>query len=37
VKEYVKNQAKWKSAQEFCEDRQWKFKIMTEDDLGIRQ
>ena len=36
VKEYVKNQAKWKSAQEFCEDRQWKFKIMTEDDLGIR-
>ena len=37
VKEYVKNQAKWKSAQEFCEDRQWKFKIMTDDDLGIRQ
>ena len=37
MKEYVKNQAKWKSAQEFCEDRQWKFKIMTEDDLGIRQ
>tara|TARA_B100000214_G_C23966426_1_gene627924 strand:+ start:738 stop:1175 length:438 start_codon:yes stop_codon:yes gene_type:complete len=37
VKEYVRNQAKWKSAQEFCEDRQWKFKIMTEDDLGIRQ
>ena len=37
VKEYVKNQAKWKSAQEFCEDRQWKFKIMTEDDLGLRQ
>jgi hypothetical protein len=37
VKEYVKNQAKWKSAQEFCEDRQWKFKIMTEDELGIRQ
>lgn len=37
VTEYVKNQAKWKSAQEFCEDRQWKFKIMTEDDLGIRQ
>jgi len=37
VTEYAKNQAKWKSAQEFCEDRQWKFKIMTEDDLGIRQ
>jgi hypothetical protein len=37
VTEYAKNQAKWKSAQEFCEDRQWKFKIMTEDELGIRQ
>jgi len=37
VKKKKKNQAKWKSAQEFCEDRQWKFKIMTEDDLGIRQ
>tara|TARA_A100001011_G_scaffold248987_1_gene257311 strand:+ start:3307 stop:3744 length:438 start_codon:yes stop_codon:yes gene_type:complete len=37
VTEYAKNQAKWKSAQEFCEDRQWKFKIMTEDDLGIRK
>ena len=37
VTEYAKNQAKWKSAQEFCEDRQWKFNIMTEDDLGIRK
>ena len=37
VTEYAKNQAKWKSAQEFCEDRQWKFKIITEDELGIRQ
>ena len=37
VTEYAKNQAEWKSAQEFCEDRQWKFKIITEDELGIRQ
>lgn len=35
VYEYAKNQAKWKAAREFCEDRQWEFKILTEDDLGI--
>ena len=35
VTEWAKNQAKWKVAQEFCEDRQWKFKIITEDELGI--
>jgi hypothetical protein len=35
VTEWVKNQAKWKAAQEFCEDRLWQFKVMTEDDLGI--
>jgi hypothetical protein len=29
------NQAKWKAAQEYCADRQWSFKIMTEKDLGI--
>jgi len=33
VYEYAKNQAKWKAAQEFCEDRQWEFKVLTEDDL----
>jgi len=27
---YVKNQAKWKAAREFCEDRKLEFKIMTE-------
>lgn len=30
------NSAKWKAAKEFCEERKWKFKIMTEDDLGIK-
>jgi hypothetical protein len=35
VTEWAKNQAKWKAAKEFCEDRQWQFKIITEDDLGI--
>lgn len=35
VVEYAKNQAKWKAAKEFCEDRQWEFKVLTEDDLGI--
>lgn len=35
VVEYAKNQAKWKAAKEFCEDRQWVFKILTEDDLGV--
>jgi hypothetical protein len=35
VTEWAKNQAKWKAAREFCEDRQWQFKIVTEDDLGL--
>jgi len=29
------NQAKWDAAKEFCEDKLWEFKILTEDDLGI--
>ena len=35
VCEYAKNQAKWKAAQEFCEDRRWEFKVLTETELGI--
>ena len=35
VVEYAKNQAKWKAAKDFCKDRLWEFKIITEDDLGI--
>jgi hypothetical protein len=29
------NQAKWKYAEEFCKDRGWEFKILTEDHLGL--
>ena len=36
VYEYAKNQAKWKAATEFCEDRLWEFKVMTEVELGIK-
>jgi hypothetical protein len=30
------NQAKWKAAEEYCKRRGWEFKVMTEDDLGIK-
>ena len=36
VKTWGVNQAKWKAANEFCKDRGWKFRIITEDDLGIK-
>ena len=36
VYEYAKNQAKWEAAKEFCADRQWEFKILSEQDLGIK-
>jgi hypothetical protein len=29
------NQAKWKSATEYCRDRGWEFKILTEEHLGL--
>ena len=32
---YGVNQAKWRAAEEFCEDRLWDFKILTEKELGI--
>ena len=35
VKTYGVNNAKWKAAQDYCEDRKWKFVIMTEKELGI--
>ncbi len=35
VREYVKNQAKWKAAEEYCLDRGLEFKILTEKELGI--
>jgi hypothetical protein len=36
VYEYAKNQAKWKAAEEFCKDRGYEFKVLTEDHLGIK-
>ena len=35
IKEFAKNQAKWKAAKEFCADRKWEFQILTEDNLGV--
>ena len=35
VQTWVVNQAKWEAAKEFCADRNYEFKIMTEEDLGI--
>lgn len=35
VYEYAKNMAKWESAKEYCKDRNWEFKVLTEDELGI--
>jgi hypothetical protein len=32
---YGVNQAKWKYAEEYCLDRGWEFKILTEKHLGI--
>jgi len=35
-KTYAINQAKWKAAVEWCKDRLLEFKIITEDNLGIK-
>lgn len=35
VMTYGINQAKWKAAQEYCLDRGWEFKVMTEEHLGF--
>jgi hypothetical protein len=32
---FMKNHAKWEAAKDFCEDRQMKFLILTEDHLGV--
>ena len=32
---FAKNRAKWDAAQDFCEDRQMKFLILTEDHLAV--
>ena len=36
AKEYAKNQSKWAVAKEWCADRGYEFRILTEEDLNIR-
>lgn len=33
---FIKNQAKWKAANEYAKDRGWEFKIITEKELGLK-
>jgi len=33
VETYTKNVAKWKSAEKYCEDRKWLFRLITEKEL----
>ena len=33
--EYARNQAKWKAAREYCADRMWEFKVITDKELDI--
>jgi hypothetical protein len=35
VATYGVNQSKWKAAEEYCLDRGWEFKVITEKHLGI--
>jgi len=32
---FIKNQAKWEAARNYCKDRGWQFKIITEQELGL--
>ena len=36
VYEYAKNQSKWEAAKEWCADRGYEFKVITEHELGIK-
>ena len=36
VVEYAKNQAKWEAAREWCLDRGYEVKVLTENELGIK-
>lgn len=36
VTTWGKNQAKWKAAEDYCSDRGWEFKLITEKELGIK-
>lgn len=35
AKTFAINQAKWKAAKEFCDDRKWQFKVLTEKELQV--
>lgn len=35
VKTWAVNQAKWEAAREYCADRNYEFRVLTEKDLGI--
>ena len=35
VRTYGVNMAKWKAAEEFCRDKKWQFKVLTEKELGL--
>lgn len=35
-KTFAVNQAKWKATRKFCNDRDWKFQVITEKELGIK-
>jgi len=35
VTTYAVNTAKWKAAREYCADRAWEFRLITENDLGL--
>lgn len=37
VKTWGINDAKWKAAREYCNDRGWKFEIFTEKHLGLKK
>jgi TnsA endonuclease N terminal len=36
VKTWAVNQAKWKAAKEYCADRNYEFRVLTEKELGIK-
>lgn len=37
VQTYITNQAKWEAAKEFCEEKGWRWRIITEKELGIKR
>jgi len=37
VKTYITNKAKWEAAEKWCENRGWRWRIVTEYDLGIKR